>query len=554
MESITKKQILESIGKVYEQSKKCKLNNSFFESINTELRILSEYFKTSPQQTFFIAVVFALNYKGMTVNFSDMIEYFDCNPMKLLEYNDDLEHLQEIGIFNISQTYRRRRIAGTNDNFVIPGKITEAILQDKPLPKISKKEKKEDVIDFLDQLYKLGEDRESGLISSTNLFLEVEEMIHGRTHFPLIKKVSQFNFHTEDTYLYLFLIWKTILGNESLYIESTLDLIYDNPSDRISETQKLLKGSHILIKNNLVEIIEAQFFNDTEMKLTDASFQLLKDCGIQLFLNKVKKDNVISPSEIVYRELIFDSQEMSQLETLKSLLQEDKFTETQTRLLNKGLPKGIAVLLHGLPGTGKTEIVKQMAKATDREIVKVEISQLKSMWFGESEKIIKRVFTDYKAYAKECPRTPILFFNEADAVISKRKDGSSSLLDQTENAIQNIILEELENFEGILMATTNLVRNLDTAFERRFLFKVQFHKPSIKTRAQIWLSKLPELGNERSWKLAEKFDFSGGQIDNIIRKSEIQQIVYGQAATFELIESFCSEEFVTKEATTKIGF
>ena len=82
---------------------------------------------------------------------------------------------------------------------------------------------------------------------------------------------------------------------------------------------------------------------------------------------------------------------MNQLETLQNLLQEAKYHETQTRLTNKGLPQGIAVLLHGAPGTGKTEIVKQLAKATDREIMKVEISQSKSMWFGESEKIIKRI-------------------------------------------------------------------------------------------------------------------------------------------------------------------
>ena len=552
MENITKKQILESIGKVYEQSENCKLGNSFFESIKPELYTLSKYFKTSEHQTFFIAMVFALNYKGDTVDLNDLIKYFDCNPMKILEYSDDFEYLHKVGIFEKKKSRHRLKLAGANDQFAIHEKITEAILQNKPLPKINENKIKS-IIDLLEELYKLGDQRDDDKISTLELFLEVEKLILENMHFSLIEKVKQFKFGTKDTYLLLYIIWKTVSGKETIDIGKALESIYDSPSERVNEIQKLLSGNHILTNNNLVEIIEAQFFNDTEMKLTDTSLQLLNDCGIKLFLNKKKKDNIIVPSAVVYRELIFDNEEMSQLETLQNLLQEDKYHETQTRLTNKGLPKGIAILLHGVPGTGKTEIVKQLAKTTNREIMKVEISQSKSMWFGESEKIIKRIFTDYRAYAKESKLTPILLFNEADAIISKRKENSNSGVAQTENAIQNIILEELENFEGILMATTNLANNLDTAFERRFLFKIPFKKPTKEVRAKIWKSKLPHLEAECCQILAEKFDFSGGQIDNIIRKSEIQEIVHGSVTNFEQIQSFCKEEFIITK-TTKIGF
>lgn len=552
MKSITKKQILESIGKVYEQSKNCKLENSFFESIKPELHTLSQYFKTSPNQTFFIAMVFALNYKGDTVDLNDLIDYFECNPMKILEYSDDFEYLHKVGILDKKKSTHRVKLAGANDQFIINEKITEAILQNKPLPIINKR-KVIGIIDLLEELYRLGNQRDDDNISTFELFREVEKLIADNTHFPLIEKVKQFSLSTQDTYLFLYLIWKTVTGNKSTDIGRALEGIYERPSDRVSEIQKLLSGNHILINNNLVEIIEAQFFNDTEMKLTATSLQLLSDCDIKLFLNKKKKDNIIVPSEVIYRELVFDNEEMKQLETLQTLLHEDKYHETQTRLANKGLPKGIAVLLHGAPGTGKTEIVKQLAKATDREIMKVEISQSKSMWFGESEKIIKRIFSDYRAYAKESELTPILLFNEADAIISKRKENSNSNVAQTENAIQNIILEELENFEGILMATTNLANNLDRAFERRFLFKIPFSKPKKEVRAKIWKSKLSHLDDESCQILADKFDFSGGQIDNIIRKSEILEIVHGTVANLEQIQLFCNEESIITK-TTKIGF
>ena len=169
MTSITKKQILESIGKVYEQSKNCKLENLFFESIKSELHTLSQYFKTSENQTFFIAMVFALNYKGDTVDLNDLIEYFDCNPMKILEYSDDFEYLHKVGIFEKKKSRHRVKLAGANDQFVIHEKITEAILQNKPLPKINKK-KINGIKDLLEQLYKLGDQRDDDKISTFELF------------------------------------------------------------------------------------------------------------------------------------------------------------------------------------------------------------------------------------------------------------------------------------------------------------------------------------------------------------------------------------------------
>lgn len=544
--------ILNSIGKIYEESKGCKLEESFFIKNDKDLSFLSEYFQTTKSQSFFISLVFALNYKGDTVDLNDLIEYFNCNPMKILEYNDDFEYLYTKGIFEKQKSKHRMKLAGTNDQFIINEKISEAILQNKPMPEI-KQEKIEDVIGLLEKLYNIGEQRDDDEISTYKLFKQTKEIISVNLHFPLIKKVDQFNYNIEDTYLYLYLIWKTLSGTESTDIGRALEGIYDNPSKRLKYMQRILSKENVLVKNNLIEIVEAQFFNDTEMKLTDNSLDILNECDIKLFVNKKKKENVLSPHEIPFRKLIFSESEMKQLFLLKDLLHDVKLRKTQKRLLNKNLPKGITALLHGAPGTGKTEIVKQIAKETNRELMKVEISQSKSMWFGESEKVIKRIFTDYNSFAKDCARMPILFFNEADAIISKRKALGNSNVSQTENAIQNILLEELENFEGILIATTNLANNLDSAFERRFLFKVQFQKPNASIRAKIWKSKLSFLKIKDCNLLADKFDFSGGQIDNILRKIEIHEIIHGGKVSIENLMFFCSEETLGNNSM-KIGF
>ena len=220
----------------------------------------------------------------------------------------------------------------------------------------------------------------------------------------------------------------------------------------------------------------------------------------------------------------------------------------------RNLPKGMAVLLHGLPGTGKTETVYQLAKKTHRNIYKVDISETKSMWFGESQKLIKKVFNDYHQMMKTESNCPILLFNEADGIISKRKELGNSNTAETENAIQNIILEEMENFEGILFATTNLVKNMDAAFERRFLFKVQFDQPSLENAAKIWKNKLSFLTDDEARRLAERFPFSGGEIENITRKCFMHELLNNTSCTFYEVMHFCGQEKWSNTDKRKIGF
>ena len=197
--------------------------------------------------------------------------------------------------------------------------------------------------------------------------------------------------------------------------------------------------------------------------------------------------------------------------------------------------KGFACLFHGAPGTGKTETVYQIARATGRDIMMVDIAESKSMWYGESEKRIKKIFDNYRGHLKISEIAPILLFNEADAIIGKRKEVGTGTIDQTENTIQNILLQEMESLEGIMIATTNLAQNLDKAFERRFLYKIEFEKPAIEAKAKIWNTMLPSLSEEERVELATNYDFSGGQIENIVRKYTVDSIQIGRASCRERV-------------------
>ena len=177
------------------------------------------------------------------------------------------------------------------------------------------------------------------------------------------------------------------------------------------------------------------------------------------------------------------------------------------------------------------------------------------MWVGESEKNIKAIFDRYREHVKNSKVAPILLFNEADAVIGKRREGAERAVDKMENSIQNIILQEMETLDGIMIATTNLEQNMDKAFERRFLYKIKFNKPSVEARMSIWRSMIPALSDGESKILASKYDFSGGQIENIARHYAIDNVLHGEGENrLERLCAYSEGEKFEKKECHKIGF
>ena len=269
-----------------------------------------------------------------------------------------------------------------------------------------------------------------------------------------------------------------------------------------------------------------------------------------------KKAGVLKVEDIVEKKLFYDDTIQSRIIELGQLLDDKQYQVIRSRLKESGFRCGFTCLFYGEPGTGKTETVLQLARQTGRDILQVNISEIKSMWVGESEKNIKQIFDSYRRKVEEFKITPILLFNEADAIISKRQEGAERAVDKMENTIQNIILQEMESLDGILIATTNLAQNMDKAFERRFLYKINFTKPTLEARISIWHEMIPALSEDDTRILATKYDFSGGQIENIARHYTIDSILHGTAGNaFETLTLHCDNERIeNKTNKKKIGF
>ena len=279
-------------------------------------------------------------------------------------------------------------------------------------------------------------------------------------------------------------------------------------------------------------------FADIRVKETD-----LKTVGLDDLADKPVK------------QLFYNPKEKDQIDRLGSMLEEDNLQKVFACMKEKGLRTGLICLFYGDPGTGKTETVYQMARKAGRSILEADVAKLRNCFVGETEKNMRALFRDYRTACAENDRMPILLFNEADAILGKRMEGAVRSVDRMENSVQNILLQEMESFEGILIATTNLLGNLDPAFERRFLFKVRFNKPEPEPRKQIWKAQFPILSDEEAASLAGEFSFSGGQIENVVRKYTIDSILSDCEGGYPQIFQLCREESATQSSTrTKIGF
>lgn len=261
-------------------------------------------------------------------------------------------------------------------------------------------------------------------------------------------------------------------------------------------------------------------------------------------------------TDIAPKSLYFNPQEQEQVKHLTSILKPRKFASIQRRLDALNMRKGFACLFYGGPGTGKTETVLQIARQTGRDIMQVEIAGLRGKMVGESISNVKRVFNTYRELCEVSDVAPILFFNEADGIFTKRSLVTDYYCEKEENAMQNVILQEMENLEGILIATTNLMSNLDNAFERRFLYKIEFNKPTTEVKAKIWSSMLGNIRRKDALHLATQFDISGGQIENIARKCTVDYILSGKYANLSQLEDYCRAEIIDnkKERHRIAGF
>lgn len=537
--------IIAAIDRIIEGAKDCELKMSKIKpSIKKTISYLGERLALTPMQTLLLSAF--INYGDESyVEIRELASLFNCPRIRVISYQSDIDEL-----------CRRKliRYRESDNDYVIPRAVIRAFSNDEPYNAQINRCENEDAL--FDQIATLCEERRNSHISYSDYCEEMEMILTTNNHLEFVKLLNKEELDPLDK---LFFVWccnMLINEDDTDICEIDMRRMIGNKRGLIRRLREsLMTGTNALIENNLL----SYSFNDglssrESFVISDKSKKTLLKSLIVASSTAPRCKDLLPYTKITAKELFYNASERQAIDRLESLLRPENFKLVCERLSNQGMRRGFACLFYGAPGTGKTETVLQLARRCGRDIMQVNISTIKSKWVGESEKNIKEIFDRYRTAVEHSEVAPILLFNEADAIINQRMNNAQRSVDKMDNAIQNIILEEIEKLDGILIATTNLAGNMDSAFERRFIYKIEFKKPTVKAKCSIWKSMIPSLDESVVNMVAQKYDFSGGEIENIARKYSVEYVLTGKHADIETLTEICDNEQLNKNKHIRIGF
>ena len=511
----------------------------------TEIRALCKTLDMTPTQVIIMTAIVKKSSR-YHIGGDDIADMLGIEYIKFLTYNKDLEALKKRGYIRLD----------SDGDIVIPKEVLNSLKNDKPI--LPEPMEGLDAGQLLSRLRKILQMRDDDMCSTQEAVDDLKNLFKlnpGNSVSDFCNEHSWFVY--KDLMLLYILICKFYHNEDDMIGVRDIEDYYTN--DELDIVRGWIRReTTALQQEGLMEFTsdDGLISKDYVHLKDEVKEKIFEDVGgFKPREKRVRASHRKEASSIAPKELFYNPTEQRQVDQLRALMSEERFGMIRSKMKEQNLRTGFTCLFYGSPGTGKTETVYQIARESGRELFIVDVSQIKSCWVGESEKNIKSVFSKYRECVSAGGTVPILLFNEADAIFGVRSEGAGTAVDKMENSIQNIILQEMEDLDGILIATTNLTANLDKAFERRFLYKIRFDKPGIEARSRIWRMMIPELSEMQAQQLAADFDFSGGQIENISRKKTVKALISGEPASYEQIREYCSEETIGEtHQVRKIGF
>ena len=513
-------------------------------NIQPVLALLAKRFDITERQALLFSL--CISEGPYRINIDYIAETLGVNRIKMLTLNSDINAL-------IGRQLLRYYDVDDEDKLAIPPVVFKALKHNKVYAIPSRKGLS--CFEIFDLIKTWINDLEHNAKTQEQTVEDLRNLFNDNLQVEFARKMAKMELEDDELLILCYFCHQLVHKYDDDICTIELEDLFE-PCEFTMNNVLLQKGEHGLLTKKLLEnVCMDGIACTTRFKLTeDTKIDLLSEV-IVTTKRAEKQANVLEAETLIAKEMFYTEGNAHQVGELGAFFQTENYRQIKERMRQRGFRSGFACLFYGGPGTGKTETVYQLARQTGRNIMVVDVPQIKSKWVGDSEKNIKALFDQYRKLVKSSDIAPILLFNEADAIIGTRMSGAESAVDKMENSIQNIILQEMENLDGIMVATTNLEGNLDPAFERRFLYKIHFEKPDAGVRTKIWRQLIPELTEEEALALAANYDFSGGQIENIARKNTINSILYGDSDNLlPVLRGYCENERLGAPAQRRIGF
>lgn len=543
--------LLNAFEWLYNASRYTCLSDEFMTKAEPVTTYIHDILDLTPSQAVYMSIVIAECAMSSCCDTKDIAVYLGCSPYSSLAIAQELNQLRRIHMLSRKSGFR-------STGYLTTTEFMDALNENRPMTKHNLDNLSFDNM-FAELRYIIKTTCEEGGsdINLDEVCTDIRDLFSRNRHLDFCLNADNL-VDSSNANFFTFVYFCNHLVNfdrDSMSLHKTaLDRVLGDWGFSHLE-HSLMNGNNELIANGLLEpFTEGGMFED-EFRLTDKVRKTILSEYVPMVV--AKRDGMLHPDTITPKQLYYNSNIQKQMDTIEHLLEQENYHAAVDRLEKAGMRRGVAILLSGPAGTGKTEFVLQLARKTGRPIMQVNVSDIKDKFVGESEKRCNAMWAAYNKMVKESPVEPILFLNEADQILGRRFEKVDHSADQMNNSIQNIMLENMEKTNGIMICTTNLAKNLDSAFERRFLFKVELERPTVEARRAIWMSMVPQITEDQANRVAEKYDLSGGQVENIARKLLISTALSGQTdISLEQYFEYCDQELTNekKNPVGKIGF
>ena len=540
------------LNRIYRKVNLTGLSDETLQELGGDIDVVAGQYHIDNTGAVLLAAILEKSATNNLMDDEDLAQYLGCTNIEFIRYHGQLRDMDKAGIIQIGGGRGGRRCYRVTPETL---KAVESNGAFNPV-KMSGLTTEE----LFSRFRKFFGSFRNDSIDAERLLEALDSLVENNDHLSFCRKTLDSALYTDcsdtERRMFYYICHRYVThGSRSVDIETLTNLTEFMEDDECIK-RRIANERMPMQRSGLVNFaIEDGFVDTSSLSLSDTVKAEFFNEVVLAPEETARHRDIIKADTIQAKELFFNEAENAQVARLENLLDAENFKEVQKRLLSTGMRKGFNAIFYGAPGTGKTASVYELARRSGRDIFHVDMCKLKSKWVGDSEKAVRGVFKIYRSLCKSCEKAPILLFNEADAIFTTRIENVEQSVDQMNNAIQNIILEEMENIEGILIATTNLLSNLDPAFERRFIFKVEFKMPEKDSRAKIWKSMIPGLSEEDATVLAGKYAFSGGNIENIARKSTVEYVLSGNEPTLPALENYCQEEILDRNnKRSRIGF
>jgi len=558
---IKKMGLLECMDKAHQVLCKSELTN---ENINEkvlemedELLLVMDQLSLSNSEALWFCILYNINSDDIHVSFKAMATYLKTRVTLVYRFGEDIGKLANKGL--VRKEFRMNRSGKLTPNIKLTDFARKLVHENLRYEEQKRKFdfKKCQIQNIKDEIRHTVHLSLFDFDHVNQCYETIESILQNNKDIRFVRLLSYLQFREKvDKVLLVYFCAHYIDGFDDLKVREFLEHVsHDATFNRDTIKRYKARKSELFIKD-WIRFSQGLNTNDLMVSLTDNAYNkiLRKDFPK---LNSQLADNdqvsILKPDEIKNKELFYNPLVENEVKTIQQVMEPERLNDILDSMDKNGMTKGFTILFHGDPGTGKTETAMQLARQSNRIILQVNMSQVKSMWVGESEKNLQKVFEIYRYNIGIADQTPILLLNEADALLGKRINVQHSV-DQMNNSMQNIMLQALEKFEGILIATTNLKQNLDMAFDRRFLYKIDFTKPEPDVRRKIIDTMLPEVPDYFRIMIAESYSLTGAQLENIKKKYHVQTLILNQKPDIGDIERWCQIENESAIKSNQVGF